>query len=79
MGKKVSDKWVVPLCNTHHRALHGAGEERLWWKERNIEPIVDAERLWQANRDGRRAGFSIRSRESNSAKTSPERDTASMR
>ena len=78
MGKKVSDKWVVPLCNTHHRALHGAGEERLWWKERNIEPIADAERLWQANRDDRRVGFSTRSTETTSAKASSERNTANM-
>jgi DNA recombination protein Rad52 len=27
MGKKVSDEYVVPLCLTHHRALHDVGSE----------------------------------------------------
>lgn len=78
MGRKVSDEWVVPLCVVHHRALHDAGEERLWWKKRNIEPLADAARLWQANRDDRRVGFSTQNRENKSAKTSPESDTANM-
>jgi hypothetical protein len=36
MGRKVSDEWVVPLCATHHRALHGVGNEEKWWKGRGI-------------------------------------------
>jgi hypothetical protein len=24
---KVSDEWTVPLCATHHRALHTVGDE----------------------------------------------------
>ncbi len=76
MARKVSDEWVVPLCAGHHRALHDAGDERLWWKEQNIEPIADAERLWQATRDDSRVGFSTESREITAAKTSPERNTA---
>ncbi len=46
MGRKVSDEWTVPLCATHHRALHTVGDEEKWWKERDIDPIVHAERLW---------------------------------
>jgi hypothetical protein len=54
MGSKVSDEWVVPLCATHHRALHTVGDEEKWWKERGIDPIVHAERLWL---DRRGEGF----------------------
>jgi DNA recombination protein Rad52 len=25
LGSKVGDQWTVPLCNTHHRALHDTG------------------------------------------------------
>ncbi len=30
MGRKVSDEWTVPLCATHHRALHTVGDEEKW-------------------------------------------------
>ena len=45
MGRKVSDEWTVPLCATHHRALHNVGDEEKWWKERGINPIIHAEQL----------------------------------
>ena len=45
IGRKVSDEWTVPLCATHHRALHAVGDEKRWWKECGIEPIGQAERL----------------------------------
>jgi len=47
MGAKVSDEWVVPLCNTHHRTVHAVGHEAGWWQERGIDPLSEAERLWQ--------------------------------
>jgi len=47
LGSKVSDEWVVPLCNLHHRALHDCGAEETWWKAHNIDPISEAERLWR--------------------------------
>ncbi len=47
MGRKVSDEWTVPLCTTHHRALHTVGDEEIWWKERGINPISHAEQLWR--------------------------------
>jgi hypothetical protein len=52
LGRKVSDEWVVPLCATHHRALHGVGDEEQWWKERGIEPIGHARILWWTTRFG---------------------------
>ena len=52
LGRKVSDEWVVPLCATHHRALHGVGNEEKWWKERGIDPIGHAQILWWTMRFG---------------------------
>ncbi len=50
MGSKVSDEWTVPLCATHHRALHTVGDEAKWWKERGMNPMMYAEQLWRARR-----------------------------
>lgn len=46
LGSKVSDEWTVPLCSTHHRALHDVGNEELWWVEQRIDAKREAERLW---------------------------------
>ena len=40
LGRRVSDEFVVPLCRTHHRALHRRGDEPAWWAERNLDPVV---------------------------------------
>ena len=48
LGSKVSDEWVLPLCNLHHRALHDCGAEETWWKAHNIDAISEAKRLWGA-------------------------------
>ncbi len=47
VGRKVSDEWTVPLCATHHRALHSVGDEEKWWKERQVDPIILAKQLWR--------------------------------
>jgi hypothetical protein len=52
LGRKVSDEWAVPLCASHHRALHDAGNEERWWKEQGIDPIGHAVRLWRKTRNG---------------------------
>jgi DNA recombination protein Rad52 len=52
LGRKVSDEWVVPLCATHHRALHGVGDEKQWWKDRGIDPIGHARIFWWTTRFG---------------------------
>jgi DNA recombination protein Rad52 len=41
-GRKVSDEWTVPLCSTHHRALHSVGDEKQWWTEKGIDPTAHA-------------------------------------
>ena len=48
MGSKVSDEWTVPLCFIHHRALHDAGDEELWWRAHSLDPKAEAERLWRS-------------------------------
>jgi DNA recombination protein Rad52 len=51
LGRKVSDEWTVPLCFLHHRALHDAGNEELWWRVHAIDAKAEAERLWRRNHD----------------------------
>jgi hypothetical protein len=50
MGRRVSDEFAVPLCRTHHRAVHRHGDEVDWWKSAGIDPAVIAQRLWQHTR-----------------------------
>jgi len=50
MGRRVSDEFAVPLCRTHHRAVHRHGDELAWWKSAGIDPAVIAQRLWQHTR-----------------------------
>jgi len=47
LGLKVSDEFTVPLCRTHHRQLHQAGDEMFWWKTCNIEPLAVAREFWE--------------------------------
>jgi DNA recombination protein Rad52 len=51
-GRKVSDEWTVPLCSTHHKALHSVGDEERWWKEKGIDSTAHAVRLWWDTRHG---------------------------
>jgi hypothetical protein len=46
MGRKVSDKFTVPICRLHHRELHRRGNERAWWQQQDIEPLAVAAALW---------------------------------
>ncbi len=52
LGRKVGDDWTVPLCATNHRALHSAGDEKQWWKDKGIDPIAHAVRFWWDTRHG---------------------------
>jgi hypothetical protein len=47
MGRKVSDKFTVPICRLHHRELHRRGNERSWWQSRGIDPLPIAASLWK--------------------------------
>jgi hypothetical protein len=57
LSRRVSDEYTVPLCRSHHRALHRCGDEAAWWKTNGVDPIAVAGELWQRTRlDGPRAG-----------------------
>jgi hypothetical protein len=46
MGRKVSDRFTVPICRLHHRELHRRGNERSWWQNQGIDPLPIAATLW---------------------------------
>jgi hypothetical protein len=57
LGRRVSDEYVVPLCRTHHRALHRHGDEPAWWETNKVDAVAVARELWQRTRlDGPRGG-----------------------
>ncbi len=47
MGRKASDRFTVPICRLHHRELHQRGDERAWWRSKEIEPLTIATGLWR--------------------------------
>jgi len=50
LGRKTSDEFAVPLCRSHHRAVHRAGDEQAWWKAAGIDPVKVARQLWRQTR-----------------------------
>jgi hypothetical protein len=50
LGRKASDEFAVPLCRSHHRAVHRAGDEKAWWKLAGIDPVNVARKLWKRTR-----------------------------
>jgi ERF superfamily len=65
LGRKVSDEFAVPLCRSHHRAVHRAGDEQAWWKAAGIDPVKVARQLWRQTRlndppDPHQAGLAAR-------------------
>jgi hypothetical protein len=50
LGRKVSDEFAVPLCRSHHRAVHRASDEQAWWNAAGIDPVQIARQLWQQTR-----------------------------
>jgi hypothetical protein len=47
LGVKVSDEFTVPLCRSHHRQLHQAGNEVAWWGNLKIDALGVARRFWE--------------------------------
>jgi hypothetical protein len=50
LGRKSSDEFTVPLCRTHHREVHRAGNEQAWWKAAGIDPLKVARKFWKETR-----------------------------
>jgi hypothetical protein len=50
LGRKASDEFAVPLCRSHHRAVHRAGDEQACWKAAGIDPVKVARELWRQTR-----------------------------
>jgi hypothetical protein len=50
LGRRVNDEFVVPLCRSHHRALHRHGDEVAWWDSNKVDPVAMARELWQRTR-----------------------------
>jgi hypothetical protein len=50
LGRKASDEFAVPLCRSHHRAVHRAGDEQAWWTAAGIDPVKTARQLWRQTR-----------------------------
>jgi hypothetical protein len=46
MGRKVGDRFTVPICRLHHRELHRRGNEHAWWQKQGIDPLIIAASLW---------------------------------
>jgi hypothetical protein len=46
MGRKVSDRFTVPICRLQHRELHRRGNERAWWRSQGLDPLAIAAALW---------------------------------
>ena len=56
---KVSDEFTVPLCRTHHRQLHEAGNEVAWWEDLDINALEIAKGLWEESRSKQTTEFQI--------------------
>jgi hypothetical protein len=52
LGRNSSDEFTVPLCRSHHRAVHRAGNEQAWWQTAGIDPLKVARKLWKHTRTG---------------------------
>jgi len=50
VGLKVSDEFTVPLCAIHHQENHTVGNERQWWQDRKLDPLMVASKLWEESR-----------------------------
>jgi hypothetical protein len=46
IGRKVGDRFTVPICRLHHRELHRKGNERVWWQNQGIDALTIAVSLW---------------------------------
>ena len=80
LSLKVSDEFTVPLCAIHHHHIHATGDERPWWRERNIDPLTVAAALWQKSRGRQPAGVHVAAAHEDPSRAGPgPRRSASRR
>ena len=58
LGRKNSDRYVVPICPLHHYELHQLGEKS-YWKNKGLEPLIYANLLWDKYQTKVRSGKSL--------------------
>jgi len=46
MGEKPSDRWVLPLCRTHHDEQHRGNELAFWLRYGIPDPFAEAMKLY---------------------------------
>jgi hypothetical protein len=71
-GRKVSDRFTVPICRLHHRELHRRGNERVWWENHGIDPLPFAASLWGTTHAGVSAEAEIVGGTDRSARTNTQ-------
>ena len=54
IGEKPSDVWTVPMCGQCHRRQHEMGNERAFWQQVGIDPILIALALYAVSGDHER-------------------------
>jgi len=74
MGRKVSDKFAVPICRLHHRELHRRGNDRAWWQTQGIDPLPAAATLWAKTHAAPQAETEIEGDKDQSAEINPNRN-----
>jgi hypothetical protein len=74
MGRKVSDRFTVPICRLHHRELHRTGNERAWWQDQGIDPLPTAATLWAKTHVAPQAEAEIEDDKDQSAEINPNRN-----
>jgi hypothetical protein len=62
----------VPICRLHHRELHRHGNERAWWQNQAIDPLVVAATLWARTHAVAPAEVAIVGDRDRSAKSNPQ-------
>jgi hypothetical protein len=63
LGRKVSDRFTVPICRLHHRELHRRGNERAWWNSQEIDPLPIAANLWATTHEFASAAADVEARQ----------------
>jgi hypothetical protein len=48
-GSKASDRYTLPICADHRRALHERGDERAFWNDLGINAVALAAHPWNTS------------------------------